>query len=41
MLSDAEFDRLRLAAQESLRPFVEDDQSIQFSMPVLMITATK
>jgi len=39
LLDDAQFDRLAIAAEESLQPFVEPDGGIAFNMPALVITA--
>lgn len=41
LLDDAQFDRLLLAAEESLRPFTTADGSVEFTMPALVITATR
>lgn len=41
LLSDEQFERLAEAAEESLRPFVAPEGDICFSMPALLVTATK
>jgi ubiquinone/menaquinone biosynthesis C-methylase UbiE len=41
LLEDDEFERLRTAAEESLRPFTADDGSLVFGMPALCLVAAK
>jgi len=41
LLDDAQFDQLRKKAEESLRPFAMDDGRVEFTMPALILTATK
>ena len=41
LLDDRQFDRLLAEAEESLRPFVTSDGAIDFSMPALIVTATR
>lgn len=41
LLDDAQFARLREAAETSLCPFVADGGMVRFTMPALIITATK
>jgi SAM-dependent methyltransferase len=41
MLDDAQFERLRKEARESLRQFVQADGTVAFGMPALVITAAK
>lgn len=41
LLDDTQFDKLRLAAQQSLRSFVRPDGSVEFECSVLVVTATK
>ena len=41
MLDDAQFERLRTEARQSLRPFVQADGTVAFGMPALLLTAAK
>ncbi|MGH8677983.1 MAG: hypothetical protein ACREUQ_06510 [Burkholderiales bacterium] len=41
LLDDDQFDRLLSQAEESLRPFMTDDGTVEFVMPALIITADK
>jgi SAM-dependent methyltransferase len=41
LLDRAQFDRLRVAAEESLRPFLTADRTVAFTMPALIIAADK
>jgi len=41
LLDNAQFERLRQAAEESLLPFVTPEGSVQFEMPALVFTADK
>lgn len=41
LLDDKQFDRLLVAAEESLRPFVTASGAVEFVMPALIITASK
>jgi SAM-dependent methyltransferase len=41
LLDDAQFGRLRAAAEESLRPFVLEDGGISFVLPALIMSAQK
>jgi hypothetical protein len=41
VLDEAQFERLREQSQPALRPFVQDDGTIVFGMPALLVTAGK
>ncbi len=41
LLDDAQFEQLASAAEESLRPFRNEDGSVRFVMPLLLLTLTK
>ncbi|GGX40836.1 methyltransferase domain-containing protein [Saccharospirillum salsuginis] len=41
LLNDAQFDRLKLAAGESLAPFIDANGQVTFTMPSLLVTARK
>jgi SAM-dependent methyltransferase len=41
LLDEAQFRRLSAAAEESLRPFLEEDGAVAFGMPALVLTANK
>jgi SAM-dependent methyltransferase len=41
VLDEAQFERLREQSQAALRPFVQDDGTIVFGMPALLVTAGK
>lgn len=41
LLDDAQFEQLKSDAQQALAPFIESDGAVVFSMPALIITATK
>lgn len=41
LLDDAQFERLREAAEESLRPFAATDGKVEFVMPALIVTADR
>ena len=41
ILDDAQFERLRAEAEESLRPFAAPDGSVTFVMPALIVTADR
>lgn len=41
MLDDAQFERLQKDAEQALRAFVTADGAVAFSMPTLIVTATK
>ena len=37
LLDDAQFERLKLAARESLRPFLQPDGTLAFGMPATVL----
>jgi ubiquinone/menaquinone biosynthesis C-methylase UbiE len=41
LLDDAQFERLRLEAQEAFRPFVDGSGQVAFAMPALLVCAGK
>jgi len=41
LLDTNQFDRLRLAAEESLAPFEDEEGCLSFAMPSLLVTATR